>query len=127
MDADRRSLNAVSKIIIGRAFVVSNILGPGFLEKVYENALAYELRKAGLHVHQQYDVTVHYDGIIIGAYKADMLVENAVLVEMKAVRSLDSIHAAQCLSYLKATGFSLCLLLNFGNTRLDIRRLVNCL
>jgi hypothetical protein len=56
-----------------------------------------------------------------------MLVENAVLVEMKAVRSLDSIHAAQCLNYLKATGLSLCLLLNFGNQRLNIRRLVNCL
>src|ERR1700733_4568814 len=112
MNANR--INGVSKIIIGRAFVVSNTLGAGFLEKVYENALTLELREAGLEVKQQHDIAVHYRGTVVGAYTADLLVEDAVLVELKAVKALDEIHQAQCMNYLKATRLSLCLLLNFG-------------
>ena len=76
-------------------------------------------------VAQQHNVSVHYDGVVVGAYTADLLVENAVLVELKAVNALDAIHRAQCMNYLKATGLWLCLLLNFGNPRLEIKRLVN--
>jgi GxxExxY protein len=125
MYTDKVVVTAVSGKIIGCAFVVLNTLGTGFLEKVYENALVYELRKGGLTVEQQHNVAVHYDGVVVGAYTADLLVENAVLVELKAVNALDAVHRAQCMNYLKATGLGLCLLLNFGNPRLEIKRLVN--
>jgi GxxExxY protein len=125
MNTDRATINELAELIIGRALVVSNTLGSGFVEKVYENALAYELRKAGLMVAQQHDIAVCYEGVVIGAYKSDMLVENSVLVELKAVKMLESNHCAQCLNYLKATDLWLCLLLNFGNPRLAIKRLVN--
>ena len=110
-------LNALSERIIGCAFTVANGLGSGFLEKVYENALAHELRKAGLTVAQQQGVSVIYDDVIVGEYAADLLVEAAVVVELKAVRALDDVHQAQCMNYLRATGMQLCLLLNFGRPR----------
>nr|WP_294520936.1 GxxExxY protein [uncultured Rhodopila sp.] len=115
----------LAKQIIGCALVVSNALGVGFLEKVYENALAHELRKAGLFVEQQHPVTVHYDGAVVGSYAADLLVEKRVLVELKAVTALDAVHRAQCINYLKGSGLWLCLLLNFGTPRLEIKRVVN--
>jgi GxxExxY protein len=123
MNADM--LNALSERIIGCAFTVANGLGSGFLEKVYENALAHELRKAGLTVAQQQGVSVIYDDVIVGEYAADLLVEAAVVVELKAVRALDDIHQAQCMNYLRATGLQLCLLLNFGRPRVAIRRIVH--
>jgi GxxExxY protein len=125
MQQDEITLNQISERIIGCAFSVMNTLGCGFLEKVYENALAHELRKAGLGVAQQHGVTVRYDDIIVGEYTADMLVEDAVVVELKAVKTLDSVHTAQCINYLKATDRRLCLLLNFGNPRVEIRRVAN--
>ena len=127
MHADKIALNRVSEQIIGCAFTVLNTLGAGFLEKVYENALAHELRKADLAVLQQYGMVVRYDGIDVGEYAVDLLVEGAVLVELKAVRALDDIHRAQCPNYLKATGLHLCLLVNFGKTRLEVKRIVLCL
>jgi GxxExxY protein len=120
MNADM--LNALSERIIGCAFTVANGLGSGFLERVYENALAHELRKAGFAVAQQQGVSVIYDDVIVGEYAADLLVEAAVVVELKAVRALDDVHQAQCMNYLRATGMHLCLLLNFGRPRLEIRR-----
>ncbi len=125
MNADKESLNAAAERIIGCALIVSNTLGAGFLERVYENALAHELRKTGLAVARQHRVQVFYDGVVVGDYAVDLLVEASIIVELKAVRVLDRIHTAQCLNYLKATGFRLGLLLNFGNPRLEIRRLVN--
>jgi GxxExxY protein len=122
---DSTDLNAITELIIGRAYVVSNTLRTGFLEKIYENALAHELRKVGLLVSQQQNISVYYDRIIVGVYAADLLVENAVIVELKAVRTLEPIHKAQCLNYLKATGLPLCLLINFGTPRLEIRRVIN--
>jgi GxxExxY protein len=124
MDAHASVLNRWSEQIIGCALAVSNTLGSGFLERVYENALAHELRKAGLAVAQQYGIVVTYDGIVVGDYTADLLVEDAVLVELKAARGLDDIHRAQCLNYLKATGLRLCLLFNFSKPRLEIKRIV---
>ena len=125
MHTDKAVLNGLSERIIGCGYVVLNTLGAGFLEKVYENALAHDLRKAGLIVAQQDGVSVHYDGVVVGTYTADLLVENVMIVELKAVGALDGIHVAQCINYLKATGLPLCLLLNFGNPRLEIKRLVN--
>jgi len=127
MDADERrcSINAITDRIISAAYSVSNVLGSGFLEKVYENALAYELRKHGHQVQQQLLMNVHYDKIIVGQYIADLVVEDEVLVEIKAVKCFDDIHLAQCLNYLKATNKSICLLLNFGSPRVEIKRIVN--
>jgi GxxExxY protein len=115
--ADRTRLNEVSEAIIGRAFTVLNTLGAGFFEKVYENALALELREAGFAVAQQYGATIRYKNTIVGEDFVDLLVNDAVLVELKTVKALDEIHRLQCVNYLKATGLHLCLLLNFGNPR----------
>jgi GxxExxY protein len=124
MHADEAEPNRLSKMIIGCALTVANTFGSGFLEKVHENALAYELRKAGITVAQQHGVVVLYDSAVVGEYTVDLLVEGAVVVELKAVMALNNVHRAQCVHYLKATGFRLCLLLNFGGLRLQIKRLV---
>jgi GxxExxY protein len=116
--------NLLSKRIIGCALTVHRALGNGFLEKLYENALVHELRKSGLAVSQQHPMVVRYDGIVIGEYTVDLLVERIILVELKAAKAIDDIHRAQCLNYLKATGLHLCLLLNFGKPRLEIKRIV---
>ncbi|HEX3992654.1 MAG TPA: GxxExxY protein [Acetobacteraceae bacterium] len=123
MHADQ--LNELSRAVIGRAFVVLNSLGSGFLEKVYENALAHELRKAGISVEQQHATTVMYDGVAVGKYFVDLMIEDCLLVEIKVTKALDDIHAAQCINYLKATGLNLCLLLNFARPRLEMKRLAN--
>ena len=123
-DGRREALNKITERVIGCALEVSKVLGCGFLEKVYENALVQEMRRQGLTVAQQSPISVHYDDVIVGEYVADLLVENAGLVEIKAVQKLDEIHKAQCLNYLNATGIHVCLLLNFGRPRLEIKRLV---
>jgi GxxExxY protein len=125
MNTDNKSINALSERVIGCPFRVANALGSGFLEKVYENAMAHELRKCGLIVAQQHVINVHYDGVVVGVYAADLLVEEALLVELKCTRVLDGVHSAQCLNYLRATGCHVCLLLNFGSPRLEIKRIVH--
>jgi len=111
--------------IIGCAIKVSDALGCGFLEKVYELALTHELRKVGFTIAQQQPFSVIYDGIVVGEYRADLLVNNSVIVEVKAVRAIDTVHEAQLLNYLKATRLRVGLILNFGTPRLGIRRMVN--
>ncbi len=108
MHQDEIVTNQISERIIGCAFRVMNTLGCGFLEKVYENALAHELRKAGLHVSQQHAIMVRYDDVAVGDYAANLLVEEIIVVELKAVKALDRVHAAQCINYLKATGLRIC-------------------
>ena len=125
MQTDRATINGLTEQIIGCAFTVANTLKSEFLGEVYANALARELTKNGLVVAQQFGITVDYDGVIVGEYTADLLVADTVLVELKAVRTLDAIHSAQCLNYLVATGLQICLLFNFGNARLEIKRLIN--
>jgi GxxExxY protein len=116
--------DALTERVIGCAFKVQNTLGCGFLEKVYENALHHECRKSGLEVQAQHPIQVFYDQAIVGEYLADLLVEDRLLIELKAVKALDDIHLAQCLNYLKATGLKTCLLLNFGSPNLEIKRIV---
>jgi GxxExxY protein len=113
----------VSEQVIGCAFRVANTLGPGFLEKVYENALLHELRKAGLRVQAQKSLVVWYDGVVVGEFMVDLLVEERILVELKACRALNEAHVAQGLNYLAATGLKTCLLLNFGGPKVEVRRL----
>jgi GxxExxY protein len=118
--ADRDWLNELSGSVIGCAFTVLNTLGAGFLEKVYENALALELRASGLAVVQQFGARVYYNDAVVGEYFADLLVEHVLLVKV-----LEDAHRMQCTNYLKATGLRLCLLLNFGKPRLEIKRVVH--
>ena len=125
--ADKTTLNELSERIIGCAFRVLNTLEAGFLEKVYENALAYELCTAGLAVAQQRGVTVRYNSIVFGEYVVDLLVEETIIVELKASMALEGVHTAQCINYLKATGMPLCLLLNFCKSRLEIHRFAHSL
>lgn len=125
MTVDDQALNEVTRKIIGCAYAVSNELGAGFLEKVYENALAYELRKVGLKVEQQRVFQVKYKQAIVGEYVADMVVEDTVLVELKAVKAFDDIHFAICINYLKTSKRRCCLLINFGVPSIEIKRFVN--
>jgi GxxExxY protein len=125
MIGDVERLNELTRQIIGCAYAASNKLGAGFLERVYENALAYEIRKAGLLSQQQQSIHVHYDGIIVGDYVADIVVEESIIVELKAVKTFDNVHFAQCMNYLKATGMKICLLINFGQPKVEIKRFAN--
>lgn len=113
----------ITEKIIGCAFTVMNTLGSGFLEKVYETALAVEIRQDGLEVVQQKPIEIRYRDVLVGEYVADLLVENQVLVELKATKDLEDVFYAQCLNYLKATGFKVCILLNFGKPELQVRRI----
>ncbi len=124
-DKYRLELDKITERIIGCAYTVANTMGSGFLEKVYENALTHELCKAGLEVTQQSSIQVRYDTIVAGEYTADLLVNDSVIIELKTVKDLDSIHMAQCLNYLKATKRKICLLINFGKPKIDIKRIVN--
>ena len=105
---------ALTECIIGAFYTVYNTLSYGFLEKVYENALAIELRTLGLKVEQQARIAVYYAGEIVGEYYADLLVNDTVIVELKATRAIAPEHEAQLLNYLKATPYEVGLLLNFG-------------
>ena len=108
--------------IIGCAMQVHSTLGPGFLESVYEKALAHELRKAGLRVECQQPITVTYDGVVVGDFSADMLVEGTVMIENNAVQALHPANEVQLVNYLTATGVDVGLLLNFGSSRLEFKR-----
>jgi len=97
INADERRFNALSEQIIGAAFEVSNFLGTGFLEKVYENALNIELNLRGFKTFQQAPLKVFYKDELVGDYIADILVENEIIIEVKAVKEIDTVHFAQCL------------------------------
>jgi GxxExxY protein len=122
-DAPSFEHDPLTESVIKCAFTVANTLGFGFLEKVYENALAHEIRRATLEVEQQVPISVTYDGFVVGTYVADLMVERRLLVELKACKALEDLHVAQCLNYLKATGIHTCLLLNFGTPKLQIKRI----
>ena len=116
--------NEITYAINGAIFEVNSILGPGFLEKVYENALLAELKIRGLQVKNQVPIRVLYKGEVVGDYAADLLVEDKVIVELKTVENLDKTHEAQLLNYLKATGLHVGLLVNFRHKKADIKRMV---
>ena len=111
----------LTKSIIGCAFKVHNVLGPGFLEKVYENAMRIELEKLGFAVKQQQPVDVIYDGHSVGQYYADLWVNERVVVELKAVRAIAKEYEVQLVNYLTATRLDLGLLLNFGSS-VEVKR-----
>ena len=117
-------LGDVSYEILSAAFEVHKELGGGFLEKVYENALAIELTGRGIDVETQKEIRVFYKGLLVGSYIADLLVKGDVVVELKSVETLTKAHEAQVLNYLKATGKQLGLLINFGKNRVEHKRFV---
>lgn len=125
MNDKQHRLNLISEKVIGCAFKISNALGIGFLEKVYQNALAIELANQGLAAEKEKAITIYYDGAIVGEYFADILVEQQIIIETKAVHSLNEIHQAQLLNYLKATQLPLGLLINFATPKVQIKRMLN--
>jgi GxxExxY protein len=114
-------INEITEKVIGAAFKVGAKLGGAFLEKCNENAMVIELRKAGLRVEQRHPIPVFYDGVQVGDFYADLLVEDEVIVELKVARAFDDVHFAQCINYLAATGKPICLLINFGK-RVEVKR-----
>ncbi|MBX7234034.1 MAG: GxxExxY protein [Caldilineales bacterium] len=109
-------------LVLKAFYHVYNALGYGFSEHVYENAMVIALRKLGLKVEQQKEITVYYEGEAVGFFKADLLVSNLVVVELKAAKALDDEHEAQLLNYLKATTYEVGQLLNFGPKPERVRR-----
>ena len=125
MNIDKQKLNVTSSKVIGCAFEVANVLGCGFLEKVYQNALLLEVRRCGLQVEKEKLIQVRYKNQIVGEYFADILVDKTIVIEIKAVKELNEIHQAQLLNYLRATKLPLGLLINFATPRIQIKRMLN--
>jgi GxxExxY protein len=117
-------INDITYAINGAVFEVNKVLGPGFLEKVYENALLIELKKRRLKAESQVPIKVFYKENVVGEYIADILVEGKVIVELKTVETIDKIHEAQLLNYLKATGMRVGILVNFKHPKAEIKRMV---
>ena len=127
MNSDKKSgykHKELTGLILEAAFEVHNALGCGFLEKVYEKALIYELRTKGLKVEIQKAISITYKDQDVGTYIADIVVEHKVIVELKVVNFLTAIHKAQALNYLRASGNDVALMLNFAKPKLEYRRVV---
>ncbi len=125
MNADERGyMNGLAEGAIGAAFEVSNVLGCGFLEKVYRNALLHELTLRGVAALAERRVPVSYKTVLVGDYIVDIMVEKQLVLELKCVSTITDEHMAQTLNYLKATGLNLALILNFQKPRVEIKRVV---
>jgi GxxExxY protein len=122
---ERSALEALAETVIGAAYEVSNVLGVGFLEKIYERALIEELGLRGLRVKAQAPFPVAYKGKHIGTYAADLVIEDRLLVEVKCVEHFSNEHLAQCINYLKASALHLALLINFRRPKVEWRRVVH--
>ena len=114
----------LSELVIGCAQNVCHELGAGFLEVVYENALALELEERGILFERQRQLDIYYKNQLVGQYKADLVIEAKLIIELKAVSAFNARHKAQVINYLRATGLNVGLLLNFGMPRLGIQRIV---
>jgi GxxExxY protein len=114
--------DSLSQKVIGEAMHVHRILGPGFLESIYENALLIRLQKVGLAAESQKSLPVHFEGEIVGNFQTDIIVEGRLLLELKAVSALVAAHEVQLVNYLTATKIDVGLLFNFGNKSLEIKR-----
>jgi GxxExxY protein len=126
MNANEREwLDDLVKGVVGAAYGVSNTLGAGFLEKVYERALMKELGLRGLRALSQVPIPVQYKGETVGDYFADILDEGQLIVELKCVSRITGENVAQCINYLKATGLKVCLLINFQHPRVEWKRIVH--
>jgi GxxExxY protein len=124
-DPERARLEELVEKVIGAAYEVSNVLGSGFLEKVYERALIEELNLRGVRARPQATFPVAYKGKHVGTYSADLVVDGCFLVEVKCVEQFSNEHLAQCINYLKASGLHLALLINFRHPKVEWRRIVH--
>ena len=124
MNADERKCNDLTERVLGAVFEVANTLGAGFLEKVYERALLRELQLRGIPAVSQPSFAVDYKGHCVGDYFADILVDDALVIELKCADHLTNEHMAQCLNYLRASGITLCLLVNFQKPVVEWKRIV---
>jgi GxxExxY protein len=121
---NQEDLDQLTYKINGAIFEVNRVLGTGFLEKVYENALILELRRQGMKAENQAPIVVSYKGDVVGEYTADILVEDKVILELKAVDKIQKVYEAQLLNYLKATGIKVGLLVNFKYPKAEIKRMI---
>jgi GxxExxY protein len=119
------NLNEITQKVRQCADQVGRLMGPGFLKKVYENALACEIGRSGLRVQQRHPITIRYQKAVVGEYQADLLVENSLLVEIRTDKKFDSRDEALCRNHLKATGLKECLLVHFGETKVQFKRVAN--
>ena len=124
MEDDKILFKDLSYKIVGLAMQVHTELGFGFLERVYENSLMILFEENGINAAQQVPIVVPFHGRIVGEYVADIVVEDSIILELKALDRIAEIHKAQTLNYLKATDFRLALLINFGKYRMEYERLV---
>lgn len=124
-EKDEFQFEILSKRIIGAAIQVHRELGPAFLENIYEEALKIEFVEHGLVFESQKEIKIEYLGVEVGIHRLDLVVEDQIIVELKAVKELADVHLAQLRSYLKATGKNVGLLLNFAKPTLEIKRIVN--
>ena len=118
-------INELSNRVIGCAIDVHRVLGPGFVEKIYAKAFAHELDKNRIGFTREEVVQVKYDGVLLGAQRLDFVIEEEIVLEIKAVYEINNFHLAQILSYLKTTDKRLGLILNFARARLQIRRVAH--
>lgn len=123
MNADKMDL--ITERVIGAVFEVSNTLGAGFLEKVYQRALLREFGLRGIKASSEAALKITYKGQNVGEYFADILVEDSVVLELKCVDRLAADHTAQCLNYLRASGLTVCLLINFQSPKVEWKRVVH--
>ena len=119
---DDMKMDGLTDIVIGCSFKVHSKLGSGFLESVYKNALLHELASSGLTVEPEAALSVTYDGIVVGSFYADIIVERRLIIELKAIEKLSLLHEVQLVNYLNATGIQDGLLINFGSSKVDIKR-----
>lgn len=124
MEIHRKLYEELTERIIKLAIEVHKTLGPGFLESVYEKALMYEMKNDGLKFEDQKLIIIPYKKITVGEHKLNLVVEDKIVVELKSVKNFEQIHLAQIISYMKASGKKVGLLLNFGRERLQIKRVV---
>ena len=124
MNTDEHGFKDLTENVLGAVFEVSNTLGAGFLEKVYERALLIELRARGIRASAQTSLAVRYKGQSVGEYFADILVEDVLVIELKCVERLANEHMAQCLNYLRASGRPICLLINFQKPKVEWKRII---
>lgn len=123
-DATKFHHGTLTDQIIASAISVHKELGPGFLESFYEQAVAIELSRQLIPFHRQLPVLIHYKGAVIGTHRMDLVVDNKVVVELKAVKDIDDAHLATCMSYLKATRLQVGLIINFSAAKIRIRRVI---
>ena len=126
MNADDRGyFDSMTEQVLGAVFEVSNTLGAGFLEKVYQRALLRELRLRSIRATAEASFAVIYKGYSVGEYFADILVEDVLVIELKCVEHLANEHTAQCLNYLRASGRTICILVNFQKPKVEWKRIVH--